>query len=204
MSRPSTPFTGVASSYLASLKPCAIVNCMVSTTNNSNFRLPRNPSVPIIMIAAGTGLAPMRGFIEERAVLISANNNKKIGSALLYFGYHDFERDYIHRAELEHWQEIGAVNLRAIFSQRGPSEQSGSGKDWKHMPDRIYAEAEEVVELFNQPGTELFLCGSIGLANSTAEVCKKTYRERKGVGHKEADEWLEKVKEDRYSSDVFG
>lgn len=200
-SHPSTPFQGVASCYLASLKPGARVHCMVSTTNNSNFRLPRDSSVPIIMIAAGTGLAPMRGFLEERAALLAADKNRKLGPALLYFGCRDFESDYIHRHELERWEKLGVVQVRPVFSKHGPTDQK---ENWKHVPDRIYSEADEVAELFNQPGAKLFLCGSTGLANSTAEVCKKIYQERRGVGEQEAARWFEKIREERYVSDVFG
>lgn len=203
MSRPTVPFEGVASGYLASLKPGAVVSCLVSTTNNGSFRLPSNPEAPIIMIAAGTGLAPMRGFIEERAALLAADKDRKLGPAFLYFGCRDFEKDYIHRAELEHWENMGAVQLRPVFSQRGPPD-AGDRKDWKHVNDRIYAEADEVVELFNTPGAKMLLCGSMRLADGVAEVCKKIYKERKGVGEEGAEEWLAKVKEDRYVSDVFG
>lgn len=198
LAHPDRSFNGVASSYLAGLKPGNKVHCAVSGTNVA-FHLPKNAETPIIMVAAGTGLAPMRGFIEERAAIAVASG-RKIGPTLLYFGCRDFEKDYIYKEELEHWQELGAVELRPTFSKRGPD----STQTWKYVPDRMWDEREEVAKLFRD-GAKIFLCGSASkLAKSTAEVCKKIYKERRGVTDAEADEWLESVKETRYVTDVFG
>lgn len=190
-------FNGVASSFLARLKPGDKIHCAVSSTNVA-FHLPKDPTVPIIMIAAGTGLAPMHGFIEERAALAAAG--RKLGPALLYYGCRDFEKDYIYKDQLEKWQADGVVQLRPAFSKKGPEGQ----QNWKYVPDRMWDERNEVADLFKDGG-KIFLCGSASkLAKSTAETCKKIYAERSGKSEQEANEWLEKAKEDRYVTDVFG
>lgn len=196
---PDRVFNGVASSYLARLKPGARLHCAVSSTN-ANFHLPRNTETPVIMIAAGTGLAPMRGFIEERAA-IAAASGRKVGPALLYFGCRDYEKDYIYKSELEHWETLGAVSLRPAFSKRGPE----GAKNWRYCPDRMWDEREEIAKLFGE-GAKIFLCGSASkLAKSTAEVCKKIWKERHPeASDEDADKWLEKQRENRYVSDVFG
>ena len=189
-------FHGVTSTYLARQELGEKVRCFTRPTQ-VNFHLPLDHTTPIVMIAAGTGLAPMRGFIQERAT-IKAARNAELGPALLYFGCRDQDKDFIYKAELEKWEEEGVVSVRPCFSKHGPE---GSHK---YVPDRIWADREELAGLFVDQGAKIFVCGSASkLAKSTAEVCKKIWMERNGKGEAEAQEWLDKVKEDRYVSDVF-
>ena len=190
-------FHGVATSYLANLRPGSRIHCFVRPTNAA-FHLPSDPSVPIIMIAAGTGIAPMRGFIQERAAIASARAIQ-LGPALLYFGCRDYEKDYIYKEELAEWEQQGVITVRPCFSKRGPDADV-----YKYVPDRLWAEREELVKMF-EGGSKTFLCGSAGkLAKSTAEVLKKIWLERHPEKNaEEAEEWLQTQKEDRYVTDVF-
>merc|ERR1719297_426277 len=63
----------------------------------SQFRLPNRPATPVIMIGPGTGLAPFRGFIQERAW--QKSQGKPVGPTLLYFGCRNKSKDYIYQAE---------------------------------------------------------------------------------------------------------
>ncbi|KAL5412471.1 hypothetical protein PMIN06_008411 [Paraphaeosphaeria minitans] len=191
-------FHGVASTYLRRQDPGEKIRCYARSTN-VNFHLPLDPLTPIIMICAGTGIAPMRGFIQERATMKAARKTT-FGSALLYFGCRDHTKDYIYADELAQWEKDGVVSVRPCFSKNPPSSE---GKGHKYVPDRMWEEREELKELF-QNGAKIFVCGSAAkLGKSTADVCKKIWREASGKGEKEADEWLEKVREDRYVSDTF-
>lgn len=60
----------------------------------SQFRLPTKPETPIIMIGPGTGLAPFRGFIQERHMI--RQENKNVGDTVLYFGCRKRSEDYIY------------------------------------------------------------------------------------------------------------
>ncbi|KAG7001370.1 bifunctional cytochrome P450/NADPH P450 reductase [Physcia stellaris] len=190
-------FHGVATTYLANLRPGSRIHCFVRPTNAA-FHLPPDPTVPIIMIAAGTGIAPMRGFIEERAAIASARAIHP-GPALLYFGCRDYEKDFIYREELAEWEQQGVVTVRPCFSKRGP-EADG----YEYVPDRLWAEREELVKMF-EAGSKTFLCGSADkLAKSTAEVLMKIWLERyPEKSAEEAEAWLQTQKEDRYVTDVF-
>lgn len=189
-------YRGVASSYLARLRAGDRIHGYVRPTGVA-FRLPASAATPVIMVAAGTGLAPMRGFVEERVALAAATN-QKLGPALLYFGCRDCEKDFICREELRAAEADGAVSLRPTFSRRG-----GAG-GFRYAHERIWAEREECARLFME-GARILLCGSASkLGKSTGETLKRIWREGgEGRTEEEAEEWLQRQKEDRYVTDVF-
>jgi len=67
------------------------------------------------MVGPGTGLAPFRGFIQERQHL--RDEGKSVGESILYFGCRKRSEDYIYEAELEEWVKKGTLNLRAALSR---------------------------------------------------------------------------------------
>ncbi|KAK1754907.1 cytochrome P450 [Echria macrotheca] len=203
---PSTTFHGVASSYLASRRPGARLRCFVRHTALP-FRLPADPKTPVIMVAAGTGIAPMRAFIQDRAAIAAARGVDALGQAVLYFGCRDFEQDYLYRAELEQWQREGLVTVRPAFSKRAPppDEEGGTGGYTGHVDGRMWADRAELRDMFRAGGAKILVCGSAaGIGRSTAEVCLRVYREvHPEETAEEAEAWLARIKETRYISDVF-
>jgi len=189
-------FKGSASTYLASLEPGNKIRCYVKSTQVS-FHLPQDPKTPVIMIAAGTGIAPMRGFMQERAA-IAAAKQQELGPAILYFGCRHYEKDFIYSDELKAWEDAGVVSVRPAFSKVGPGDHQ------EYVPDRIWNERDEVASLFAD-GAKILLCGSASkLAKSTGDVCKKIWLEKNtGKTEKDAEEWLDLQREERYVSDVF-
>jgi cytochrome P450/NADPH-cytochrome P450 reductase len=110
------PFLGVASNYLASLRQGDRVHMAVRSSNTA-FRLPTNTTTPIVMFCAGSGLAPMRGFIQERAIQKTSGRN--IGKMLLFFGCQDPDKDYLYsNTDLKAWVDLGVVDVRPAFSTR--------------------------------------------------------------------------------------
>lgn len=106
---------GVASSYL---QQCRVGERIPVFIRHSTFKLPASPSAPVVMVGPGTGLAPFRGFIQERESMLS--DKQQLGPAVLFFGCRHRNHDYIYEAELNAAVETGALSkLHVAFSRMG-------------------------------------------------------------------------------------
>ncbi|CAF4400748.1 unnamed protein product, partial [Rotaria sordida] len=76
-------YYGIASNYLGKLKEGDRISCSVRTSS-VRFHPPEDTKIPIVMIAAGTGIAPFRRFIQERAAQFVCG--REIGRTILYYG----------------------------------------------------------------------------------------------------------------------
>ena len=107
-------FMGVASTYLDGLQPGAKVQMAVRPSNA--FHLPADPAVPVVMIAAGSGIAPMHGFIQERALQKEAGRD--VGKMLLFFGCRSPAEDYLYsKTDIKEWTRLGILEVRPAFSR---------------------------------------------------------------------------------------
>lgn len=155
----------------------------------------------MILTQIDAGLAPFRGFIQERAAQIAAG--RVLAPALLFYGCRDPSTDFLYSDLLARWEKLGAVSLRCAFSRA--SEQS---KDCKYVQDRLYHDRSEVVELFDA-GAKLFICGSREVGKGVEDACLTIAREererKKGgvVDEQKLREWFEGLRNERFATDVF-
>lgn len=194
-------YLGVATSYLASLQPGDKLHVAVRPSHAS-FHLPVDSErTPLVMIAAGTGLAPFRGFIQERAAMIGAG--RKVAPALLFFGCRHPEQDDLYRADLDKWVALGAVDVRRAYS-RQPEASEGCA----HVDDRLWKDRKDVQALWDQ-GAKVYVCGSRGVAEAVRGVAIRMYvdgaRENHGkeLSAEEATEKFDAVRYERFATDVF-
>ena len=111
----SEPYLGVASTYIAGLRAGDKVQMAVRSSSTA-FHLPQDPTVPLVLICAGSGLAPMRGFLQERAEQKKAGRD--VARSLLFFGCRAPEEDYLYAdSDLKEWQELGVVDVHPAFSR---------------------------------------------------------------------------------------
>ncbi|KAF2176744.1 NADPH-cytochrome P450 reductase-like protein [Zopfia rhizophila CBS 207.26] len=194
-------FVGVASSYLSSLAPGDKLHVAVRSSHQA-FHLPKDgKNVPVIMIAAGTGFAPFRGFIQERAAQIAAG--RALAPALLFYGCHSPDTDALYSDLLKRWEALGAVSVRYAFS-RAPEQSNNC----KHVQDRLWADRKDVVELF-ETGAKIFVCGSREVGEGVADTCVQITMEQsrevqgKDVSEERARQWFEELRNERFATDVF-
>lgn len=115
------PFLGVASTFLAQLRPGDRVQ-MVVRPSNSAFHLPADLATEVVMFCAGSGIAPMRGFIQERA--IQKATGREVGKMVLFFGCRDPEQDYLYSdTDLKDWVELGVVDIKPAFSRKSEASE---------------------------------------------------------------------------------
>ncbi|KAH7031507.1 bifunctional P-450:NADPH-P450 reductase [Microdochium trichocladiopsis] len=202
--RPATSGTGrhvgVASSYLASLQEGDKVQVAVRSATKG-FQLPLEPQkTPIICIAAGTGLAPFRAFMQERAVL--KESGAQLAPAALFYGCRDPAVDDLYRDEFDAWEAAGVVSVFRAYS-RAPEQAEGC----RYVQDRLWHERTLVGDLWNTEG-RIYVCG----ANRIVEGVKQAFvrilqseNEKRGepMSFEESLEWFEKHQTERFVRDVF-
>jgi cytochrome P450/NADPH-cytochrome P450 reductase len=113
----SGTFEGVCSNYLARAEAGDTVHGVIRETTAEGFRLPEDAARPLIMIGPGTGLAPFRGFLQERAAQVE--RGEALGEAMLFFGCRHPEQDFIYAEELKAWSHRGLMKLHTAFSRSG-------------------------------------------------------------------------------------
>src|SRR6185436_7109850 len=101
-------YKGICSNYLAGRRAGETIQATVRETK-AGFRLPDDASVPIIMVGPGTGLAPFRGFLQERAALKARGAN--LGPAMLFFGCRHPDQDFLYADELKAFAADGITEL---------------------------------------------------------------------------------------------
>jgi cytochrome P450/NADPH-cytochrome P450 reductase len=144
------PRTGLCSGYLARAGVGEDVRAFVKDTGSS-FRLPEDSSLPVILVAAGTGIAPMRGFLWERHHL-RAVAKQSVGQSILFFGCRRPNEDYIYREELEKFQREGTLKLLAVAFSRQ------QGKPKTYVQHLIAKQAERIRGIMRENGL-IYVCG---------------------------------------------
>ena len=196
----SKRFLGVASNYLSSVEEGDRVHVAVKPSHG-NFHPPSDiANTPVIMFCAGTGLAPFRGFVHERALQIKAG--RKLAPAYLFIGCAHPSKDALFHDELRQWEHEGVVKIYYAFSKA--KEQS---KGCRHVQDRLWEEREEMIKVFDE-GAKLYVCGSSMVGEGVAGTTKRIYADHaeklgKEKTDEEVEEWFQGIKSDRYASDVF-
>ena len=183
---------GVASNYLANLKQGDRLSCSVRASD-ADFHLPADTNVPVVMFAAGTGIAPFRGFIQERAAQLVCG--RKVAPTILYFGCRSNE-DFLYADELEGWAKLGAIQVKTAFSRQ-------ANGDKKHVQDLLWEDRQVMSKLFAE-GARFYACGSATkLAASLKQCFIKIIIEHHQCDEETAAEILEEKSVNRYSVDVF-
>jgi len=184
---------GVGSGYLVDVQPGDTVLGRIQPCRDA-FRV--DHSRPVLMISAGTGLAPFRGAVADRVAALG--RGEQLPPALCYFGCDAPDADFLHSEELRSAEAVGAVRLRPAFS----AAPEGGVTFVQH---RIAAEADEVWELLSAGG-RVYVCGDGSrMAPGVRDAFRTLFRERTPEADgTAAEEWLNGlVRDGRYVEDVY-
>ena len=186
-----TPRTGVCTTFLSDRTECK-QTVPVFISSNPDFRLPADPSKPIIMIGPGTGLAPFRAFIQERVAKQAPGRNT------LYFGCRHRARDFTYREELENLAAQGKLNLRCAFSR--------DQKEKIYVQHLVEADGPAIVaDLL--AGGHVYICGdgsqmAVDVTRALENVVRKCMPGMEAQGA--AAEYIKKLEtEGRFEKDVW-
>jgi cytochrome P450/NADPH-cytochrome P450 reductase len=186
-------YEGICSNHLDRQVQGSVIHAMVKETK-AGFQLPADPAKPIIMIGPGTGLAPFRGFCQERAALKATG--QALGPAVLFFGCRHPDQDYIYREELEGFARDGVTDLQVAFSRHDGART--------YVQDLVKAEAARLWPMI-EAGATIFICGD---GSRMEPDVKRTlvgiYCDEKDVSLEEGEAWIERMgREGRYVLDVW-
>ncbi|MFJ4077818.1 cytochrome P450 [Streptomyces iakyrus] len=189
-------YRGTGSGHLASVQPGDTLYARVQPCREA-FRIDvTGDPAPVVMVAAGTGLAPFRGVIADRTAALAAG--AELAPALCYFGCDAPDADFLHAAELRAAETAGAVSLRPAFSETPEGEV-------RFVQHRIAAEAEEVWGLLDA-GARVYVCGDGSrMAPGVREAFRTLFRKHTaGADERAAEQWLDGLIADgRYTEDVY-
>ncbi len=156
---------------------------------NPNFKLP-DAKTPIIMIGAGTGVAPFRSFIEERA-------EQDAGDSWLFFGEQHFLTDFLYQVEWLRYLEDGVLTKMDVAFSRDQEEKI-------YVQHRILEKAEEVYKWI-EDGAVIYICGDEKtMAKDVHEALIQIIEQQEQISHEKAEEKLVTLqREKRYQRDVY-
>jgi nitric oxide synthase oxygenase domain/subunit/sulfite reductase alpha subunit-like flavoprotein/hemoglobin-like flavoprotein len=187
------PIEGVCSHYLAGLRPR--VDSAKIVVVKSSFRLPKDPEAPLIMVGAGTGLSPMIGFLEDRA--LDRQNGHNVGEVNLFFGCRT-EKDFIYEDTIRGYERDGMVKLHLGLSASPDTPK-------KYVQHSIADMGEAAADLLMKKNTHYYVCGDACMADSCFEACVELLRNHQTMSRVKAVKHLRDMRvEGRWQTDVWG
>ena len=180
---------GVCSSQLALAETGDTLG--VSFKDNASFKLPTNDETKVIMIGAGTGVAPFRSFLFDREA-------KGIeGNTWLFFGEQRFRTDFLYQTEWQQHLKSGVLEKMTVAFSRDQEEKI-------YVQNRILEQAESVYEWL-ESGAHIYICGDMHrMAKDVHEALIEVVEKQSGRSAEEASAWLDQLVADkRYQRDVY-
>ncbi|CAG2104321.1 unnamed protein product [Medioppia subpectinata] len=185
---------GICSSFINSF-PNVDIPCYLRSA--PAFRLPDNKKVPIIMIGAGSGIAPFRGFWLQRQA--DLQNGEESGKMFLFFGCRNSQTDSIYGTDLADMARKGVLHeLFYAYSQE-------KGHKKQYVQDQVFKQRSLLYWLIVNEKAHIYVCGHSLMADGVKKSFGKVFENAGKMNETEAQELLTQVINDgRYHEDVFG
>ncbi|MER6180512.1 sulfite reductase flavoprotein subunit alpha [Streptomyces sp. NPDC001652] len=182
-------YEGVTSTYLADRVGESQVGIYLQP--NASFSVPADDDAPMVMIGPGTGIAPFRGFLHERAARGASGRN------WLFFGDQHRETDYVYEDELTELRTRGVLTELDLAFSRDQAEKIYVQTRMRERSRELYAWLEE--------GAHLYVCGDASrMAKDVETALLGVIAEQRGRGDDDAAEYLADLRRaKRYVRDVY-
>lgn len=180
---------GGASQFLASAEEGQQLQVYVEP--NNHFRLPENPETPVIMVGPGTGVAPFRAFMQQRAA------DGIEGNAWLIFGNPHFEQDFLYQTEWQQYLQSGELSRIDLAFSRD--------QEHKVYVQHKIAEQGETLWQWLENGAHFYICGDAErMAKDVHQALLDVAVKFGGKTIEQAEEYLETLRAaKRYQKDVY-
>lgn len=122
---------------------------------STGFRLPKDSSVPVILIGPGTGVAPFMGFLQHRQAEQQKSSDLVFGEIWLFFGCRYEDRDFLYRSELEKYIEDGILSRLFVSFSRDKRKENMP----KYVQDNIKLYGREFVNQIFEKNSTIYVCG---------------------------------------------
>ncbi|KAJ1898772.1 sulfite reductase [NADPH] flavoprotein component [Kickxella alabastrina] len=184
--------TGQCTRFLNTLR---VGDAVVVSVKPSVMKLPPLDSQPVIMAGLGTGMAPFRAFIEERAV--RKMQGADVGSMTLYFGSRHRAMEYLYGEEFEAYHADGLLtNLRLAFSR--------DQKEKIYIQHRMRQDTEILASQMLVEDGSFYLCGPTWPTGDVKDAMVNAFTTMGGVKPGDANKVIEELKEsERYILEVY-
>ncbi|HBV3477608.1 TPA: NADPH-dependent assimilatory sulfite reductase flavoprotein subunit [Klebsiella pneumoniae] len=159
--------------------------------HNDNFRLPANPETPVIMIGPGTGIAPFRAFMQQRAA------DGAQGKNWLFFGNPHFTEDFLYQVEWQSYVKEGLLTRIDLAWSRDQQQKI-------YVQDKLREQGAELWRWIND-GAHIYVCGDANrMAKDVENTLLEVIAEYGAMDAEAADEFLSELRvERRYQRDVY-
>ena len=179
---------GAASHWLATRAESEAVE--VYLERNERFRLPADPDRDIIMIGPGTGVAPFRAFVQQRAAAAARGRN------WLLFGNPHFRSDFLYQTEWQAALKNGTLHRMDVAFSRDQAEKI-------YVQDRLREHGHDVFDWLEN-GAHLYVCGAVSMARDVENMLREVIMEHGGRDGEAADAYIAKLRDaHRYARDVY-
>ncbi|MDH5831843.1 assimilatory sulfite reductase (NADPH) flavoprotein subunit [Luteimonas sp. M1R5S18] len=179
---------GAASGFLAALDEGGQVPVYVEP--NERFRVPADGARDVIMIGPGTGVAPFRGFVQERAETGASGRN------WLFFGAQHFNTGFLYQAEWQDALRTGELHRLDLAFSRDQAEKV-------YVQHRLRERGRDLYDWL-QGGAHLYVCGAIAMGKDVHAALLDIVASHSGSDAEAAAEYLSTLqKEGRYARDVY-
>jgi sulfite reductase (NADPH) flavoprotein alpha-component len=158
---------------------------------NPEFRLPKNPETPIIMVGPGTGIAPFRSFIEEREAIGAKGKN------WLFFGDRNFATDFLYQSEWLNYKKKGVLtNLNVAFSRDTDKKV--------YVQHKMMENSKELYKWLEE-GAHFYVCGDMQhMWKDVNKTLIEIVGKEASVSTEKAEEYVQLLrKQRRYLTDVY-